>query len=234
MVRSIRRPATRSRQSRSVAGRVQCWCFGGWRGGRAAGPRTKRPLLASRRDAAGSVLAACNSSGVDHCQGYYQPSRDQVPSGGARLRWRPTASSRPTGGAAYGWLLIAPFYRLRCDGIRLAEGMEVYPTIEVVNRLYARRARSAGLQSAIGFDREDLAPGAGGQVRHAGRLPRRPAHRAAGADAAPGQNWFDIVPGQDPLAVADGLGRPMAISAAGWKRPDQGPDPTFFSVLRRL
>ncbi len=48
--------------------------------------------------------------------------------------------------------------------------------------------------------------------------------------AGPGQSqtWFDVGPGRDPLAVADGLGRPVAILRLGARVPDQGSDPGFF------
>jgi hypothetical protein len=42
------------------------------------------------------------------------------------------------------------------------------------------------------------------------------------------QTWFEAAPGQDPLAVADGLGRPVAILRLGGRLPDQGADAQFF------
>ena len=44
------------------------------------------------------------------------------------------------------------------------------------------------------------------------------------------QNWFEAAPGQDPLAIADGLGRPVAILRLGARLPDQGEtaDASFF------
>ena len=35
------------------------------------------------------------------------------------------------------------------------------------------------------------------------------------------QTWFEAAPGQDPLAVADGLGRPVAILRMGGRLPDR-------------
>ena len=42
------------------------------------------------------------------------------------------------------------------------------------------------------------------------------------------QNWFEAAPGQDPLAVADTLGRPVAILRLGGRLPDPSADKTFF------
>jgi hypothetical protein len=46
--------------------------------------------------------------------------------------------------------------------------------------------------------------------------------------SGPTQPWFDVGGGRDPLAVADGLGRPVAILRMGGRVPDQGNDPGFF------
>ena len=45
------------------------------------------------------------------------------------------------------------------------------------------------------------------------------------------QNWFDVGPGRDPLAVADALGRPVAIVRLGARVPGdsaQGDDEFLF------
>ena len=42
------------------------------------------------------------------------------------------------------------------------------------------------------------------------------------------QNWFEVAVGQDPLAAADKLGRPVAILRLGGRVPDAGPDAGFF------
>jgi hypothetical protein len=49
-------------------------------------------------------------------------------------------------------------------------------------------------------------------------------------DNLQGLAWFEAAPGQDPLAVADALGRPVAILRLGARLPDQAetPDANFF------
>jgi len=44
-----------------------------------------------------------------------------------------------------------------------------------------------------------------------------------------GQGWFEASPGRDPLAMADALGRPVAILRLGARLPDHvsGPDMSF-------
>ena len=48
-----------------------------------------------------------------------------------------------------------------------------------------------------------------------------PNHALPARDSGEGQEWFDIAPGQDPLAVADVLGRPVAIVRLGGRVPEQ-------------
>ena len=42
------------------------------------------------------------------------------------------------------------------------------------------------------------------------------------------QTWFEAGPGQDPLAAADALGRPVAILRIGGRLPDANPNANFF------
>jgi hypothetical protein len=44
------------------------------------------------------------------------------------------------------------------------------------------------------------------------------------------QHWFEAAPGQDPLAIADTLGRPVAILRLGGRLPEslESPDASFF------
>ena len=42
------------------------------------------------------------------------------------------------------------------------------------------------------------------------------------------QTWFEVSPGEDPLLVADRIGRPVAILRMGGRLPGvQGPDSQF-------
>ena len=131
-------------------------------------------------------------------------------------------------------LLIGAVYRLRVTHIRLAEGLEVYPTIEVVDRLYAPPGQERRFAIPVDLTDEDLRLALDGKFVTRVIYLEDPRTALPVRVPASGQNWFDIVPGQDPLAVADGLGRPVAILRLGGRVPDQGPDPAFFSVLRRL
>ena len=82
--------------------------------------------------------------------------------------------------------LIGAVYRLRVTNIRLAEGLEVFPTIEVIDRLYTPADQQRRFAIPIDITEEDLKLALARQVRHAGDLPRRSAPRLAGARQSAG------------------------------------------------
>jgi hypothetical protein len=127
-------------------------------------------------------------------------------------------------------LLIGAVYRLRVTNIRLAEGVEVFPTIELVDRLYAPVDQQRRFAIPIDIIEEDL------KLASAGKFVTRviyledPRQALPARDNPQSQNWFEAAPGQDPLAIADGLGRPVAILRLGGRLPDQSEtsDASFF------
>src|SRR3954468_6231231 len=85
--------------------------------------------------APGSIAAAQLARGGP-LPGYFQPIEIRAPQGAAvsvacegRFAESQPAPTRVA-------MLIGPVYRLRVTGIPRHEGEEVYPTIEVINRLY--------------------------------------------------------------------------------------------------
>ncbi len=142
-------------------------------------------------------------------------------------------------------LLIGGVYRLRVTDIPRAEGIEVYPTIEVIDRTFAPVSQEARFAIPVELAQQDL------QLAIEGKFVTRVIYvedphcaspvgqvlqpDTAGDQAgAPGglrrseQPWFEVAPGRDPLAAADILGRPVAILRIGGRVPDAGPDPNYF------
>ena len=120
-------------------------------------------------------------------------------------------------------LLIGAVYRLRVTHIRLAEGLEVYPT----HRGHRSALHPAGPRAALRHphrsDRRGPAAGAGRQVRHAGDLPRRPADGAAGAGSGVGAELVRRRTGPGPAGGGRRIGPAGGHSAFG--RPRAGPRP---------
>jgi hypothetical protein len=125
-------------------------------------------------------------------------------------------------------MLIGSVYRLRVTNIPRAAGLEVFPSVEVIDRLYAPAGQEVRFTIPVELTQEELEMAMGGRfvtrviyVEDPERaLPLR-------GDRGP-QEWFDVGPGRDPLAVADGLGRPVAILRMGGRLPDAQPDAGFF------
>jgi hypothetical protein len=125
-------------------------------------------------------------------------------------------------------LLIGSVYRLRIAGIPLHEGEELFPTIEVIDRTYTPIHYVWRFPIPIELTQEDL------EYALAGRFvtrviyledPQRPIPSSDGGT----QFWFDVTPGDNPLHVADSLGRPVAIVRLGGRLPLdlQQPDAAF-------
>jgi hypothetical protein len=127
-------------------------------------------------------------------------------------------------------LLIGAVYRLCVTNIPLAEGVEVFPTIEVVDRLYTPRGQERRFAIPIELTEEDLKLAIEGKFVTRVIYLEDPLNALAVQEDPQTQTWFEAGPGQDPLATADALGRPVAILRLGARLPDQvdSPDPRFF------
>lgn len=124
-------------------------------------------------------------------------------------------------------MLIGEVYRLRVTNIPGQEGIEVYPTIEVIDRLYPPIGKERHFPIPVELAQEDLELAAQGKFvtrvvyleEPQAALPTRLEHE---------QTYFEAPQGENPLDVADTLGRPMAILRLGARVPDiSGPDEQF-------
>jgi hypothetical protein len=162
--------------------------------------------------------------------GYFQPVEIKAPPGalvslavqGRFDELRPTP--RTAG------LLIAPVYRLRVANIPNLEFQEVFPTIEIIDRLYPPVGQAHRFPIVVELTEEDLVLAASG--RFVTRViyledPERAAPTAE--DNFSPQRWFDCGTEEDPLRIADTIGRPVAILRMGARWPDdpESPSPDF-------
>ncbi|MCA9177747.1 MAG: hypothetical protein KDB14_24945 [Planctomycetales bacterium] len=115
-------------------------------------------------------------------------------------------------------LLMGPVYRFRIGNIPLLEGYEVFPTIEVINRLHPPPGMAAKFPIPVEVTREEL------EMAINGRLVTRVIYLEDPNAATPApqgkeQPYFDIDRRLDPLQMADRMGRPMAILRMGSRVP---------------
>jgi hypothetical protein len=125
-------------------------------------------------------------------------------------------------------MLVAPVYRLEVTRIPGHPGMEVYPTVEVIDRIYPPPGGALKFPIPITITRDEL------ELALAGKYVTRviyledPDRALPYAQPADEESWFEIEPGDDPLAVADRMGRPVAILRIGGRLPGPaGPDAAF-------
>jgi len=159
--------------------------------------------------------------------GYFQPVEIKMPAGsGVSLAVENQFTVALENTFKVG-LLVAPVYRFKVINIPRQPGIEVYPTVEIVNRTYPPRGQEFDFPVPIEFTEQDLELAA--QGKFVTRIVYVENPQAALPQAIKEQPWFEIAPGQDPLAVADRLGRPVAIIRMGGRLPDPqiGPDPRF-------
>ena len=161
--------------------------------------------------------------------GFFQPVEIKAPPGVsislavANQFGPPQAAPRRVG------LLIGSVYRLRVTNIPLpqAEGLEIFPTIEVIDRTYAPLDQQVRFAIPVEIVLQDIDLALHGKFVTRVIYVEDP-HRALPVRTANGQAWFDVPPGRDALAVADELGRPVAILRLGGRVPDLGSDPNYY------
>ena len=162
--------------------------------------------------------------------GFFQPVEIKVPKGALVSLAVDSRFEEAKPGPRKAGLLIGAVYRLRVTNIRLAEGVEAFPTIELIDRLFAPADQQRRFAIPIDITEEDLKLAIEGKFVTRVIYLEDPRQAMPTRDNPQSQSWFDTAPGQDPLAMADGQGRPVAILRLGARVPDQGQlqDPSFF------
>jgi hypothetical protein len=154
--------------------------------------------------------------------GYFQPVEIRAPEGALISAAAEGGFDEPETSPRHFGLLIAPVYRFKITCIPFQAGAEVYPSVELVNRTYAPPGVEQRFPIIIELDQNDL------ELALEGKFVTKvvyledpdkaiPASAAAGAPLS-----FDARPGDDPLEMADAIGKPMAIVRLGGRLPLPG------------
>lgn len=162
-------------------------------------------------------------------RGYFQPVEVMAP---ARTRISVACDGQFPDGCQGPWrgaLLVGAVYRLMVTGFGDDPSAAVYPTIEVIDRLYPLPEREHRFPIPIAIDPEDL------ERALAGELVTRVIYLEDSEYAEPVQDGprtqrvHDIGLGEDALSVADQMGRPVAILRIGSRVPtnDLALEPEF-------
>lgn len=161
----------------------------------------------------------------------FQPVEIQLP-GSGQVTWYSAgpADARVTPSPSMAGLLLGPVYRVKLSDIEDYPGMELYPTIELVDRLHPPAGRTAEFPVIIPFTAEELELAEQGQLITKIIYLEQP-NRASLQSVGRGKALAPVRVGtrENPLEVADLAGRPLAIVRLGGRVPDTTrPEPGFF------
>jgi hypothetical protein len=116
-------------------------------------------------------------------------------------------------------LTIGPVYRFRVTEIPGQPGLEIFPTVELLDRLYPPAGQALRFPVPIELTQEELLMAAEGRFITRVIYLEDPDLAPAIARKKEEQPWVESRPGEDPLVMADHLGRPMAILRLGGRTP---------------
>jgi hypothetical protein len=150
---------------------------------------------------------------------YFQPVEISAPAGAGISLVEDGAFGEETETRRLVGMLIGQVYQLKVTNIPLNEGVELFPTIELLDRLCPPAGQELRFPIPIELTLEELDLAASG--RYITRViyledPRTALPVAQDPDR---QRYYEIDSTLDPLAVADRIGRPMAILRMGSRVP---------------
>lgn len=126
-------------------------------------------------------------------------------------------------------LTVGYAYRFRVSRIPRLEGVELYPSVELIGHLHPPPGLALKFPVPVELTPQELALAAAGHFITRVIYVEDPA-TALPVSESPGdpQQFFEVPLGDDPLHAADRLGRPVAILRIGSRYPlQEPPEPDF-------
>ena len=160
-----------------------------------------------------------------------QPVRIELPGEGGEVSFFVGPGAAPTVAApAIVGLRVSSIYRIKIGNMPDFPGVELYPTVEVVDRLHPPRGRENEFAIPIALTAEEIAFALRGRLVTKVIYLEQP-NRAA-PDPGPASARSQLAgPRDNALALADEAGRPMVIVRLGGRVPDpSAPEPGFFGT----
>ncbi len=116
-------------------------------------------------------------------------------------------------------LLIGAVYRFKVTSIPGHEGEELFPTVEVIDRTYPPHHLAARYPIPINLELDDLLAALAGQLVTRVIYLEDPTAAIPVSTTPESSRALDVPAHQDPLHVADTLGKPVAIVRLGSVTP---------------
>ncbi|WP_425618407.1 hypothetical protein NA78x_002112 [Anatilimnocola sp. NA78] len=151
--------------------------------------------------------------------GYFQPVKVSGPKGTTIALAEQGGFAPSDKNYALAGMLIGQVYRLKVTGIEFHEGEEVYPSIEVIDRLYPPPGQAARFPIPVELTQEELEFALQGKYVTRVIYIEEPTTALPRRDEPPRQRYMEVANGEDPLHAADRLGRPVAILRMGSRLP---------------
>jgi hypothetical protein len=152
--------------------------------------------------------------------GYFQPVRVRAPQGARIALAMERGYSATKSHEALVGMQVGPVYRLQISDIPNIENVEIYPTIEIIDRLYPPPALALRYPIPIELTQDELELAAGGAFVTRVIYVEDPQQTLPIARKASEElPWIEAPIGEDPLVTADRNGRPVAILRMGSRVP---------------
>ena len=151
--------------------------------------------------------------------GYFQPVRIRAPEGARISLAEEGGFGAEQASVVLVGLQIGPVYRLRVTDFSPEPGQEVFPTVEIVDRLYPPQGLALRYPIPIELTRDELKMAADGMFVTRVIYLENPNQALPVDEPQDEQQWVEAPHGADPLAVADEMGRPVAILRIGGRVP---------------
>ena len=170
-------------------------------------------------DAAPGLTAQQKLIETPELAGYVQPVQIFSPQGSLLSMWSSQGFAVAHDSVLTVGLTIGQVYRLRISNIRRNADREVYPSIEIIDRLHPPEGMKNQFPIQVVITLDDL------ERALQGGLVTKVIYLEDGDLALPyrairdDQPYFDIGPTEDPLRTARRMGRPMAILRIGSRVP---------------
>lgn len=118
-------------------------------------------------------------------------------------------------------LYIGPVYRFRVTDVPEHPGLELFPTVELVDRMYPPEGESLRFPVPVDLTLDELLMASEGKFVTRVIYVEDPNLAVPISQKTPSDTrWFNVAPGEDPLVTADSLGRPIAILRIGGRIPE--------------
>lgn len=147
--------------------------------------------------------------------GYFQPVQIKGPPGVVVAMAEDGAFAEAETAPIRVGLLIGQVYRFRLMNIPLNPGAELFPTIEIVDRLYPPQGLEYRFPIVVELSHDDIVTALNGKFLTKVIYLEDPETAVPAGHPQGEQPSFDIAPGSNPLEVADEIGRPVAILRMG-------------------